>query len=401
MEEPAILWNRHLVLLLALETMLQLGAYIINPLVSGYAVSLGASVTMAGFLAGLNATTSVFARSFSGFVSDRFNKKSLLIVATALFAVSAFGCACTCSLELVGIFRILQGIAFAFKSAVVVSLVALVVPRSLVGSGVGLLGLAYTAANALGPSIGSYLADSFGYRVSFTAAAALMVIGLLLAVLFKTSAPTDAHALCPRPSTSETQRRFSLKQLFYLPNLPLTLSIGFISLAQGATVSLILLVGESRGIAGIALYFTAYALTTLVSKPVFGRVSDRYGIKAIAIPLSLVATLAMILLAFAESLMVVMFSAVLFGIGQGSAFSSFQAESVRNVEKNMVGRAANTFYLGPDIGMGVGPLIGGFILQIFGGTAMFLVSSAFILIGLLVFCLSHIGSSPDLVNHAG
>jgi MFS family permease len=381
--------------------MLQLGAYIINPLVSGYAVSLGATVTVAGFLAGLNATTSVFARSFSGFVSDRFNKKSLLIVATVLFAVSAFGCACTCSLELVGLFRILQGIAFALKSAAVVSLAAFVVPRSLVGSGVGLLGLAYTAANALGPSIGSYLADSFGYRVSFTTAAALMVVGLLLAVLFKTSTLTDVHALCPRPSTSKTRRRFSLKQLFYLPNLPLTLSIGFISLAQGATVSLILLVGGSRGIAGIALYFTAYALTTLVSKPVFGRVSDRHGIKAIAIPLSLIAALAMILLAFAESLMLVMFSAVLFGIGQGSAFSSFQAESVRNVEKNMVGRAANTFYLGPDIGMGAGPLIGGFILQIFGGTAMFLVCSAFILIGLMVFCLSHIGSSPGPANHAG
>ena len=83
------LWNRRFAKLLCIETMLQFGLYLTRPIISSYAVSLGASFAVAGFLAGLLATAALAVRPVSGVVSDRLSKKGLLVVSCALFAISA------------------------------------------------------------------------------------------------------------------------------------------------------------------------------------------------------------------------------------------------------------------------------------------------------------------------
>ena len=56
--------------------------------------------------------------------------------------------------------------------------------------------------------------------------------------------------------------------------------------------------------------------------------------------------------------------------------------------RDRIGRAANTFYLGPDLCMGFGPVLGGFVLQAAGTAALFLFNAAAVLtgLGLLVVC---------------
>ena len=70
------------------------------------------------------------------------------------------------------------------------------------------------------------------------------------------------------------------------------------------------------------------------------------------------------------------------GEGSGVAYCALQAESVRGVPEDRLGRAANTFYLGPDLCMGLGPVVGGFILQRAGASAMFLFNAVAVLAGL-------------------
>ena len=179
------LWNRRFAKLLCIETMLQFGLYLTRPIISSYAVSLGASLAVAGFLAGLLATAALAIRPVSGVVSDRLSKKGLLVVSCALFAVSAMGCAAFRSLPLLGAFLALQGFSFAFKSTIVVSLASLVVPQAKVGAGVGWLGLAYTFACAAAPAVGSVVGAAWGYPATFAVSGALLSVGLVLAVSFK------------------------------------------------------------------------------------------------------------------------------------------------------------------------------------------------------------------------
>ena len=127
------MWNRNYIQLLLLEVCLQLGLYIIRPVVSSYAVVLGASLAAAGFASGISSGASLVMRPFSGLISDKFNRKKLLVISAAAFLASSIACALTSSLILIDILLVIQGIAFAFKSTLVISLTRSVVPSGKIG----------------------------------------------------------------------------------------------------------------------------------------------------------------------------------------------------------------------------------------------------------------------------
>ncbi|MCB6562117.1 MFS transporter [Gordonibacter urolithinfaciens] len=378
----AKLWNTRFAQLFCIEATLQFGLYLTRPLIAGYAVSLGASLTLAGFLAGLLAAAALAARPASGIVADRLGKKDLLSVSCGLFAVSALGCALFRSIPLMALFLTLQGFAFAFKSTVVVSLASLVVPEERVGSGVGWLGVAYTIACALGPAFGSLVGDMAGYAGAFATSGALLSAGFVMAVLFKTPPAAEVRA------SSGGRLRGKPSDWLYGPALPLSAIAGLLMVAQGVTSSFVLVVGEMRGIEGAPLYFLLYSLATATARPLAGRISDARGVHAVAVPMMMLAAFGMLAAAFVDSFAGIAAAGVCMGAGQGSAYCALQAESVRGVSKDRVGRAANTFYLGPDLCMGLGPVLGGFVLQAAGAAALFLFNATAVLtgLGLLVVC---------------
>ncbi len=363
--------------------MLQMGAFLTRPLVSGYAVSLGASVPVAGFLAGLLATSALVIRPISGVVSDYASKKVLLVASSALFCMGAFGCALFRSVPALGICLALQGFAFAFKSTIVVSLVPLIVPHARVGAAVGWMGLAYTAAVAVGPAVGSEVKATWGYAVSFAASGALLAGALVLALQFRVPGGEGDGIRGSMPGCA--RQRFSLRTYFYLPAAPLALVAGMLMVAQGTTSSFILLASELRGVQAASLYFACYAMATLGARPLAGRASDAWGVRCVTLPMIAVAALGMLLLAAFDSVAGVVIGGICMGIGQGSAYASIQAESVRNVPEAMLGRSANTFFIGPDLGMGLGPIAGGAVLQTWGPSAMFFFNAAMALAALALF----------------
>lgn len=406
--DRARLWNPRFVQLFCIEALLQFGLYLTRPLIAGYAVSLGASLVVAGFLAGLLATAALVARPVSGIAADKLGKKGLLCVACALFAASAVGCAVCASVPLVALFLALQGFAFAFKSTLVVSLAALVVPEAKLGSGVGWLGVAYTIACALGPACGSLVGEVAGYVGAFAVSGALLLAGLVLALLFREPQVRGDAAngyeedmrnseACDRRCCEDareticaargagTLKAFGVSRLsawLYGPALLLSVVAGLLMVAQGVTSSFIVLVGDMRGIEGASWYFLVYSLATLAARPLAGRASDALGVRTIALPMMLLAAVGMGAAAFLDSFAGVAVAGVCMGVGQGSAYCALQAESVRGVPADKVGRAANTFYLGPDLCMGLGPVVGGCVLQAAGVPALFLFNAGAILVGM-------------------
>ena len=75
------LWNIRFVQLVLIEALFQFGAYMTNPVVSGYAVALGATIAVGGVLAGLSASMALVARPLTGWLADRLAKKSFLLIA--------------------------------------------------------------------------------------------------------------------------------------------------------------------------------------------------------------------------------------------------------------------------------------------------------------------------------
>lgn len=388
----ARLWNKNYIQLLLLEICLQLGLYIIRPVVSSYAVVLGASLAAAGFASGLSSGASLAARPFCGRISDRLNKKSLLVASSFVFFGSAVGCAITSSLIIIDFLLVVQGIAFAFKSTLVISLTRMVVPQSKIGSAIGWLSIAFTIASALGPTLGSFLGERYGFNRSFLVAGAVFLAGLVLSASI--CIPNTCNQANKKAFKRETGKRSSfdfkesLSRNFYPPAIPCSLVDCMAATAQGTTVALIFLIALSEGIEGVWSYFIVYSAVTAVSRPLSGTLNDRYG-ATIVVPLFVIASCGMLVLFLSSTIVGVIVAAMFMALGQAPIHSVMQAESVRTASEGELARAANTSYLFPDIGMFLGPLFGGAVMGSFGGRAVLLVNFLYLLFGLtiaLVWC---------------
>lgn len=380
-ERPKKLLNVQFAKILSIEFLLQLGLYILNPNFVNYLVSFGVSIATAGFIAGLNSATSLLLRPVGGFICDLFSKKSLLIVACSGFAIASLGMALSGSPEIVGAFRVMQGLMFLLKSAVVVSLASLVVPANSIGRGVSTMGLGFTVACSLGPALGDLVGNACGYRVSFIVASLSFVAALVLSVSVKP--PRSSWGLL---ASCGGGRKIDLirdqikslrpSELFYLPTLPLAAAVFLSFLAQAFMLSLTLTIANVEGVDHASLYYIVYALFALFSKPLAGRAADKVGLFRVFLPLSFVSCASMVLLAVHFALPTIMAAAVLMAIGQGSVFSCLQSEAVRGIPADKTGRSANMFYIGSDLAQFVAPFLFSAILDHIGASPCFFVAAA-------------------------
>lgn len=401
------MWSVRFVQLLAIEGVFQFATYMLNPIITGYVVLLGASLATGGFVAGLVATSSLVARPFTGMIADKLSKTRLLVLAAALFTVAAFGCAFSANVFWLSVFRFIQGVAFAFRSAVVISLVSMTVPRDHVGRAVGWVGVMTMVSSAIAPSAASFIGSTVDYHVCFLIAGTLFACGLVLAVLFKLpqgvqeggdfrkeglseneKASQNGEIPQGKPSRKEGRHRIALRDFIYTPSIPYSVMAALSGAPHAINVSLILTVGDYRGIAGISLYFVSYAVATLVTRPFVGKLCDTHGFSRVAVPVLAIDLAGVFFLICMDSLVMVVVAGVLVGIGQGSAYSALQAETVRNVRVEELGRASNTFYIGPDINMGVTPFIAGFVMQFWGVTATYVLCFALVFLALVLALLT-------------
>ncbi len=126
---------------------------------------------------------------------------------------------------------------------------------------------------------------------------------------------------------------------------------------------------------------------------IIGKLADQKGLSAVVTISLLVSTLSMVLLGFAQSLPVILVAAVLRAVGQGGGQISLQSACLKTVDASRRGVATSTYFIGADMGQGLGPTVGGAVAGTFaiGGaanyTVTYLTAGVLLLIGLFVFII--------------
>ena len=378
--KPTI-WNRYFVQLLIVEAMLQIGSFLVRPVITNFSVESGASLTVAGFIVGVSTLVAMLLRPISGLVSDRVSKKRLLVISAAVFVIAAFGMAFSTTPFMIGAFHAGQGLAIAFKSVCVASLAAMAVPQERIGSAIGLIGLMNTLAMAVAPAAGTAISAEFGYVPCFLASAIMLGIGFVLALLYrpaptslpksakpaKAAAADDAQDADASGAGAPKAPRGKLARLvdsaFYVPTIPYALIVLFTIWPHAAFMAMTATVTDMGYLESGPLYFTVFALCALASRPFAGRLSDSLGVTAVALPGLLLAAVTVGLLIFFPTAPFVVLAGIGMGVGQSAARSALEAESVRGVDMGHLGRASNTFYIGMDLGTAASPIVSGAFLQ--------------------------------------
>lgn len=368
------------ILLTCINLLTALGYSMIATIISPYAVTLGAGLTLAGTLSGIFSLAALVIRPFSGMALDILDKRNICLLSTLLMGVSFAGYAIAPNIAVMLFFRILHGMAFGINGTAILVLISEALPEKRLGEGIGYFGLGQIIAQILGPNAGIAIKGRFGYQSLFFLIAGLTLLSVGLLLLIKRGNSGTEKAF-------KEKRPFSRKNILAKECLVYALVGGLFSLGNGVTTSFLVLVGEERNISGIGIFFTVNAVVLLVMRLLMGRVIDRMGL-GIIVNISLALTaVSMFFLGISQGLLLFLAAGVLKAAGQGGGQISLQSACIRRVEPARVGIATSTYFIGADIGQGLGPVLGGRISEAFSYRGMYLGTAILMLSGILVFNL--------------
>jgi MFS family permease len=265
----------------------------------------------------------------------------------------------------------LHGFGWGWALTAMGTLVADLAPPKRRGEAVGYWGLAPTLAMAFGPLAGSALLTAFGAHGTFLAAALLGLVAATLATPLREpvreSVPSLAAGRVPRGAG--------------LPAVTIFMS----SLSYGALLAFLPVeLAASPGRSG--LFFTLYALTILVARPLAGRLSDRWGRPAVIHPGLIVGALGTALVGGVHDLRVLALAAVLYGAGiAGAVFPGLMTLTVDRTPAASRGAALGVFFSAYDLSIAGGALLLGPLYERFGFATMALTAAGAVALSQALF----------------
>jgi len=142
------------------------------------ALRLWSGLLMAGSGVSLAIMTPIW-----GILSDRFGRKPMTLRANLGGAVVLFAMGLVRSPELLLVLRIAQG---ALTGTVTANLTLVVsnTPDKRIGFAVGIMNTAVFTGNAVGPLVGGYFADLFGFRIAFFLSSITLLLAFLVALIW-------------------------------------------------------------------------------------------------------------------------------------------------------------------------------------------------------------------------
>ena len=362
------LFNRAYVALLCINLIVSISFYMLSTTVTLYATSVGLTTAAAGTVVGVLSIASLGMRPFTGIISDRLERKRLLIASLLLISVAMAGCSLTASLTVLIFFRILHGIGFSLATTITMTLVAGTLPEERMTQGMGYFAIGQTISTAVAPALGLLLGEHFGYEITLRTAAALLILSAMLAAWTVESQPmgTKMHE----------RYAFRLSDCFAVEAVPYGVLAILVSGCTGIENSFISLFGQQLHLGSVGWYFTLSAVALFVARMFGGQFADR---NRMAIPLSLgVMALAFLLLggmAGYGGAIIFACAAILKALGLGTVQPALQARSLNSVPEERRGAASCTYYLGTDIGQAFAPMAGGVAVQACGYKGMFLLAA--------------------------
>ncbi len=353
------IWNKMFVSIFFANMALNFGQQMSNSLLSKYADSLGAPATQIGMLMSMFAVTALILRFVAGPAMDTYNRKYLVMGAMAIMATAYFGFSISKSISSLMVFRLLQGCGNAFANVACLAMVSEALPKEKFGTGMGYYSLAQVVSQAIAPTIGLTLVDWFGYNTAYTIIGFIMLTAIVVASQIKIN-------FKPMGKLKITLNSIIAKEAVLPAVILLFMAIGFHTIN-----SFLIVFATKQGVtSSIGVFFTVYALTMLFTRPMIGKLTDKFGLVKVAIPAICLTGCSFFIISFATSLPMFLLAAFVNAFGYGACQPALQSLTMKAVPKERRGSASSTNFIGMDIGTIIGPTLAGTIAQSLGYVAM-------------------------------
>jgi MFS transporter, DHA2 family, multidrug resistance protein len=144
-----------------------LNIQIVNSSLADIQGAIGAGIDDGGWVSTSYLVTEIIVIPLSGWLAVVFSMRRYLLVNTVLFLVFSVACAFAQNLGQMIVLRALQGFAGGVLIPLAFTLIMTLLPRAKQPIGLALFALSATFAPAIGPTIGGYLNENYGWEYIF------------------------------------------------------------------------------------------------------------------------------------------------------------------------------------------------------------------------------------------
>jgi MFS family permease len=250
---------------------LSLNAFVLLPL---HIQELGGTEIEIGIVMGVYSGVGIFCQPLIGPWVDAIGRRLFMIGGTALVLVAAVLAAAVDSVGVLFLARVLQGFGFSAYFVAMFSYVVDLVPPSQRGWALGIYGVSGFVATAFAPLVGELIVRRAGFRALFATSAVLALVPLALIVRLRDRRRPAAAVPAPgwlRAGLEDVLHRHMVVTLFF-------------GLGSGTIFAFLPTFAQDLEVAGLSLFYTAYAAAAIAVRVFGGRLIDTRGRRAVIVP---------------------------------------------------------------------------------------------------------------------
>jgi MFS family permease len=307
-----------------------------------------------GFLISLYGLMNALAQPFAGAWSDRVGKRKPFIQGgLVIMAAGTLGFIFSRRFADLLLLRSLQGVGVALTVPAAVALMATASSKDTRGGAMGIYTTMRMVGLSVGPLLGGFLVDRWGFDPSFYAGAAFIVLGLVLVQIWVDEAPVAPEA---KRSFHLIDRKLLNAGILGAAFATFVMASGF-SMMSPLEVQFNARLHESAFDFGIA--FSSLMVGRLVFQLPLGRLSDRIGRKPVILGGLLLMAPSTALLGYAGSTLQLISVRLVQGLASAGIAAPAFALAADLAEPGGEGRQMSVITMGFGLGFALGPLLAG------------------------------------------
>jgi len=352
-----------------------LSAFQLLPTAPFHIIDLGGSTFASGLFLGFLTYSSAFSAPLTGAFVDRTGQRRVLITTSLALAMFSVAYAVISDYRVVLALVLVHGVFWSGLLSASAAYMTSLLPENRRAEGIGYWGLSTLGAIAVAPTVGFWIYRTGGWLWLCLGA---MALNLGMAAI---AATLPEHQFLAERSAP---RRRGLVEGRVLV---LSITLSLYSFGYGGITSFTAMYADINGVTPKSLYLTALAIVMLFTRPVLARLGDKYGYKRVFIPCLILISCGLACLAFGGTRSWMLLSALIFGLGFGTAYPSYIGYVMRHVTPDRRGAAFGAVLAAFDSGIGTGSTAMGWVIQHHGFRSAFGVAAALSALALPYFLI--------------
>ena len=371
---------REVSILIVASFFVAVGFGIVMPAIPVFAKSFGVNNAAIGLMVSAFAITRFASGLISGTLTDRFGERRVFATGVFMVAFFTFLAGIAQNYHQLLIFRAAGGLGSSMFSVAAGSVIMRSVDDNQRGHAQAVYQGAFLLGGIAGPAIGGLL-SIISLRAPFFVYSILLFVSGVVALAFLKN-----NSAVPASSKSKERESTNIAQAFAMKPYRIALVLAFIStwvfFGLRASILPIFVTEEldsTTAVVGYGLALSAVLQGIFLLRA--GRFSDSKGRRAASIIGANVVMVGVLLLTFATNIWIYLLSMAVLGLG-GAFLATVPASIVGDIIKGKGGKVIAVFQMAGDAGMIVGPVVIGWLSDLYSYRIAFGASAAIFLIAL-------------------